>query len=86
MGFGGNYTAPVSDLPEGKDLKWANWKRHSLLGNAWHVGVTSFLMQSLLMHLVTVPADATNAHCGIDVDRACPGFAETHSSLRDHGP
>ena len=63
--FPRNYTAPVRTECDVKKPEQINWRRQTLLGRSWHVGVTMFILESIVSPLllfkeVAVPTDVVN--------------------------
>ena len=87
MGFPPDFTEPASDVfPEG-DLEGSAHKRHSLLGNAWHVGVVKFILTLLVLPLVSVQSSEVSAsHAGGAFYRMHPDFADTYVEMRRSCP
>jgi hypothetical protein len=86
MGYPAHYTSPVAELFSKDDHAAIAHKRHTLLGNAWHVGVVKYIFTFLILPLVCVDSDEVHSVKGRALRRMHPEFEHTYSEIRASCP
>ena len=86
MGYPAHFTQPVCELYGDKKIADANHKRQFLLGNAWHMGVVTFLFRVLLLPMMVVQGSELTSDMSKALSRMHPDHCSTYHAMRESCP